>query len=65
MKTYVVRDVPEHEADRIRDILDDLQQRGHFVADVRHEVAAQVWRVFAHDRRTREVMTINRRRQTD
>jgi hypothetical protein len=65
MKTYVACDVPEPEADNIRQVLERLESDGHFVADVRHEQTAHVWRVFAQDRRSREVLTINRRRETD
>jgi hypothetical protein len=64
MRTYVVRDVPRDEADDIRQILDRLRERGHFVEDVRQH--GDSWRVLARERRSHGgALTTFRRRSTD
>jgi hypothetical protein len=50
-RTYIVREIPESEADDIVGEVQRVERLGHRIADVRHENG--FWRIFAHERRRR------------
>jgi hypothetical protein len=48
-RTYIIREIPEGDADGIVQEVQRVERLGHRIADVRHEDG--FWRIFAHDRR--------------
>jgi hypothetical protein len=65
-RIYIIREIPETEADDIVGEVQRVERLGHRIADVRHEDG--YWRIFAHERRRRRsdelpsVVTFRRRR---
>ena len=66
-RTYLVREVPQEDADEIPKVIAHLRSEGHFIADVQH--AGSVWHIYGRERRFRvaepDVLLTFRRRATD